>query len=57
MKRWIVACGLVATLAVVLVVAFAFTGNDQETTQDIDAIYDRTEKTLDAAAFTPDVDR
>ena len=57
MIRWIVAFGLVATLAVVLMVAFAFTGNHQETTEDIDAIYDRPEKTLEAATFAPGVDR
>ena len=57
MIRWIVTCGLVATLAVVLMVAFAFTGNNQETTEDIDAIYDRAEKTLETATFAPGIDR
>ena len=57
MIRWIVACGLVAMLAVVLMAAFAFTGNKQETTEDIDAIYNREEKTLETATFAPNVDR
>ena len=57
MKRWIVTGGLVATLAVVLVVAFAFTGSDKETTEDIDAIINPAEKTLDPASFTPGVSK
>ena len=57
MKRRIIACGLVATLAVILVVAFAFTGNGAETTEDIDAIFDPAEKRLDTASFIPGVSR
>ena len=57
MKRWIVTGGLVAALAVVPVLAFAFIGNDSETTEDIDAIINPAEKRLDAASFTPGVSR
>ena len=57
MKRWTVTGRLVTTLAVVLVVAFAFTGNDSETTEDIDAIINPAEKRLDSASFTPGVSR
>ena len=57
MKCWIVAGGLVATLAVVLMVAFACTGNASETTEDIDAIFNPAEKRFDAASFTPGVSR
>lgn len=57
MKRWIVTGGLVATLAVVPVLVFAFIGNDAETTEDIDAIFNPAEKRLDAASFTPGVSK
>ena len=57
MKRWIVTGGLVATLVVVLVVAFAFTGSDKETTEDIDAIINPAEKRLDPASFAPEVSK
>ena len=57
MKRWIVAGGLVAALAAILLVTFAFTGNQPETTEDIDAIFDPSEKRLDEASFIPGVSK
>lgn len=57
MIRRIIVCGLVATLAAVLVVVFAVTGNDVETAKDIDAIFNPAEKRLDTASFIPGVSR
>ena len=57
MKRWIVTGGLVAALAAILLVTFAFTGTDPVTTEDIDAIIDPSEKRLDEASFIPGVSK
>ena len=57
MKRWIVAGGLAAVLAVALLTTFAFTGTEPVSTQDTDPIYDHCNQRLDASAFVPGVSR
>ena len=61
MKRWIVAGGLAALLAAVLLAAFAFafafTGSEPVSTEDIDAIYSRGNHKLDSATFVPGIPR
>ena len=57
MKRWIVVSGLAALLAAILLTAFAFTGSEPVSTEDIDAIYDHTNRRLDAASFVPGIPR
>ena len=55
MKRWIVAGGLAALLAAVLLTTFAFTGSEPVSTEDIDAIFDHTNRRLDTASFVPGI--
>ena len=57
MKRWIIAGGLAALLAAVLLTTFAFTGSEPVSTEDIDAIYDHYNQRLDAASFVPGVSK
>ena len=57
MKRWIVAGGLAALLAAVLLTTFAFTGSEPVRTEDIDAIYHHHNQRLDAASFVPGIPR
>ena len=57
MNRWIVAGGLTALLAAILLTTFAFTGSETVSTEDIDAIYDHYNQRLDAASFVPGIPR
>ena len=57
MKRWILTGGIVALLVTVLLTTFTFSGTDPVSTEDIDAIYDHNNQTLDAASFVPDVSK
>ena len=57
MKRWIIAGGLAALLAAVLLTMFAFTGTEPVSTEDIDAIYDHHNQRLGAASFVPGVSK
>ena len=53
MKRWIVVSGLAALLAAILLTAFAFTGSEPVSTEDIDAIYDHTNRRLERGLLRP----
>ena len=57
MKRWIIAGGLAALLAAVLLTMFAFTSTEPVSTEAIDAIYDYYNQRMDAASFVPGVPR
>ena len=57
MRRWIIAAGLAALLATVLLTTFAFTGKERVSTEDIDAIYDHYNQRLDAASLVPGIPR
>ena len=57
MKRWIIAGGIIALLAAILLTTFAFTGTEPVSTEDTDAIYDHTNRRLDAATFVPGVSK
>ena len=57
MKRWIIAGGLAALLAAVLLTTFAFTGSEPVSTEDIDAIYSRGNHRLESATFVPGIPR
>ena len=57
MKRWIIAGGLAALLAAVLLTMFAFTSTEPVSTEDIDAIYDHYNQRMDPASFVPGVSK
>ena len=57
MKRWIIAGGLAALLAAVLLTMFAFTSTEPVSTEDIDAIYDHYNQRMYPASFVPGVSK
>ena len=57
MKRWVIAGGLAALLAAVMLTTFACTGSEPISTEDIGAIYDPLNHRLDAASFVPSIPR
>ena len=57
MKRWSLMGGIAATLVTVLLATFTFSSRDLVSTEDIDAIYDQDNQTLDAASFVPDASK
>ncbi len=57
MRRWIIAAGLAALLAAVLLTTFAFPDPEPVSTEDIDAILDPLNHQLDTASFVPGVSR
>ena len=56
MKHWSLTGGIAALLVTVLL-TFTFSGTDLVSTEDVDAIYDHDNQTLDAASFAPDVSK
>ena len=57
MRRWIIAAGLAALLAAVLLTTFAFPDPEPVSTEDIDAINHYMNRSLHAATFVPGVSR
>ena len=57
MRRWIIAAGVAALLAAVLLTTFAFPDPEPVSTEDIDAIYDHYNQRLHPATFVPGVPR
>ena len=54
-KRWSLTGGIAALLVTVLLTTCTFGRTGPVSTEDIDAIYDQDNQTLDAASFVPDV--